>query len=100
MLCPGNKPESAWFLDRLRQNPAGRREFTANLPIKPAGMGYARMGGVKNVTFTVDPKSGAFVNTRLSAMHHSAESRVGFIEVGFACFVVAVLVGFALVIAG
>ena len=33
-------------------------------------------------------------------MHHSAESRVGFVEVGLACFVVAVLVGFALVIVG
>jgi len=33
-------------------------------------------------------------------MHHSAESRIGLAEVGFACFVVAVLVGFALVIVG
>ena len=55
---------------------------------------------MKNVTFTVEPKGGAFVNTRLSAMHHSAESRVGFIEVAFACFVVALLVGFAFVIVG
>lgn len=54
--------------------------------------------GVKNVTFTVGPKSGAFVNTRLSALHHSAETRVGLVEAMFACFVVAALVGFALVI--
>lgn len=55
---------------------------------------------MKNVTYTVEPKGGAFVNTRLTAMHHSAESRVGLIEVGFACFVVAVLVGFAFLIVG
>lgn len=56
--------------------------------------------GVKNVTYTAGPKSGAFVHTNLSAMHHSAENRVGLIEVGFACFVVAMLVGFALLIVG
>ena len=55
---------------------------------------------MKNVAFTVEPKSGAFVNSRLSAMHHSAENRVGLVEVGLACFVVAVLVGFALLIVG
>lgn len=33
-------------------------------------------------------------------MHHSAENRIGFMEVGLACFVMAVLVGFALVIVG
>ena len=58
------------------------------------------MAGVKNIAYTVEPKSGAFVNSRLSAMHHSAESRIGLVEVGLACFVVAVLVGFALVIVG
>lgn len=53
---------------------------------------------MKNVSFTVGPKSGAFVSTRLSAMHHSAESRVGLVEAMFACLVVVALVGFALVI--
>jgi hypothetical protein len=33
-------------------------------------------------------------------MHHSAENRVGLVEVGFACFFVAVVVGFALLIVG
>ena len=70
------------------------------MPLKPAGMGYAPKGGVKNIAYTVEPKSGAFVNSRLSAMHHSAETRVGLFEVGLACFVVAVLVGFAFVIVG
>ena len=56
------------------------------------------MEGMKNVTFTVDPKSGAFVNARLSALHHSAECRMGLMEALFACIVVAALVGFALVI--
>ena len=60
--------------------------------------GLCANAGVKNVTFTVEPKSGAFVNTRLSALHHSAESRVGLIEAAFACVVVAALVGFALVL--
>ena len=55
---------------------------------------------MKNISFTVEPKSGAFVNSRMSAMHHSAESRVGLIEVAIACLVVAALVGFAFVIVG
>ena len=55
-------------------------------------------GAVKHVTFTAGPKSGAFVNTRLSTMHHSAESRMGFAEAMFACLIVVALVGFALVI--
>ena len=55
---------------------------------------------MKNVAFTVEPKSGAFVHSQFRKMHHSAESRIGFVEVGLACFVVAVLVGFALVIVG
>ena len=55
---------------------------------------------MKNVAYTVEPKSGAFVNSRFRTMHHSAENRIGFFEVGLACFVVAVLVGFALVIVG
>lgn len=53
---------------------------------------------MKNVTYTAGPKSGAFVQPNLSALHHSAEHRLGAIEVGFACFVVAMLVGFALLI--
>jgi len=53
---------------------------------------------VKNVTFIAGPKNGAFVNTRLSTLHHSAESRVGFAEVVLACFVVVALLGFTLVI--
>jgi hypothetical protein len=36
----------------------------------------------------------------MSTMHHSAETRVGLIEVGIACLVVAVLAGFAFVILG
>jgi len=61
-------------------------------------MGYAPKAGVKNVTFSVEPKSGAFVNTRLSALHHSAEGRVGLVETLFACVVVLALVGFTLLI--
>ena len=55
---------------------------------------------MKNISFTVNPKSGALVNTRLSALHHSAETRVGLVEVAFAFFVVAALVGFAFLIVG
>jgi len=53
---------------------------------------------VKNIAYTVESKSGAFVNARFRSMHHSAENRIGFMEVGLACFVMAILVGFALVI--
>lgn len=53
---------------------------------------------MKNIAFTVEPKNGAFVNSRVRAMHHSAENRLGFAEVGVACLIVAMLVGFALVI--
>ncbi len=56
--------------------------------------------GMKNIAYTVESKSGAFVNARFRSMHHSAESRIGFMEVGLACFVMAILVGFALVIVG
>lgn len=87
-------------MDSLRQNPVGDCLFNDKFRFKRAGMAYARRVVVKNIAYTVEPKSGAFVNTRLSAMHHSAETRVGFFEVGLACFVVAVLVGFAFVIVG
>jgi len=50
------------------------------------------------VTYTVRPKSGSFVNAQFRTMHHSAENRIGIVEVGLACFVVAVLVGFAILI--
>ena len=53
---------------------------------------------MKNVTFTVQPKSGTFVNARLSALHHSAENRLGWAETLLACVVVAALVGFAIVL--
>lgn len=52
---------------------------------------------MKNVSFTVE-KNGAFVNSRVRAMHHSSENRMGLMEVGVAFFFVAVLVGFALMI--
>jgi len=51
--------------------------------------------GMKNVTFSVGPKNGAFVNARLSTLHHSAETRLGLPEAVFAGLVVLVLVGFA-----
>ncbi|HEU5069493.1 MAG TPA: hypothetical protein VFV96_03660 [Verrucomicrobiae bacterium] len=53
---------------------------------------------MKNVTFIAGPKSGSFVNTRLSALHHSGESRLGVAETVFACLVVAALVGFAMLV--
>jgi hypothetical protein len=53
---------------------------------------------VKNVTFIAGPKNGAFVNTRLTTMHHSAEGRMGLAEAIVACFFVVALLGFALVI--
>jgi hypothetical protein len=56
------------------------------------------MGSMKNVTFIAGPKSGSFVNTRLSALHHSGESRLGVAETVFACLVVAALVGFAVLV--
>ena len=55
---------------------------------------------MKNISFTVEPKNGAFVNSRMSALHHSAESRIGLVEAGIACLIVAVLVCFAFVIVG
>jgi hypothetical protein len=61
-------------------------------------MGYARRRAMKNILFIAGPKNGAFVNTRLSTMHHSAEPRIGFAETAFACLVVVALVGFAFVI--
>jgi hypothetical protein len=51
---------------------------------------------MKNVTFSVQPKNGAFVNARLSTLHHSAETRLGFPEAMFACLVVVAVVGFTL----
>ena len=60
--------------------------------------GVCTKAGVKNIAYTVESKSGAFVNARFRSMHHSAESRIGFMEVGLTCFVMAILVGFALVI--
>jgi hypothetical protein len=56
------------------------------------------MGSMKNVTFIAGPKSGSFVNTRLSALHHSGENRLGMVETVFACLVVAALVGFAVLV--
>jgi hypothetical protein len=53
---------------------------------------------MKNVSFTAGPKNGGFVNARMSAMHHSAESRLGLAEIVFAGFIVVALVGFALAI--
>jgi hypothetical protein len=73
-------------------------EFTRRCRLKRTGTGHAGTEGVKNVTFTVEPKNGAFVNSRLSALHHSAEGRLGLMEAVVACFVVVALVGFTLVI--
>jgi hypothetical protein len=53
---------------------------------------------VKNVTFTVGPKNGAFVNARLGSLHHSAESRMGLLEGVIACVIVAALASFAFVL--
>ena len=53
---------------------------------------------MKNVTYTTSGKSGDFVNARLSSMHHSGETRLGLAEALIACFVVAVLAGFAFLI--
>jgi hypothetical protein len=53
---------------------------------------------MKNVTFFAGPKSGGFVNTRMSAMHHSSEARVGMAEAVVAFAVLAAVVGFALFI--
>ena len=63
-----------------------------------AGTGYAPPENVKNVTYTTSGKSGEFVNARLSTMHHSAETRMGLAEALIACFIVAVLAGFAVLI--
>jgi len=54
--------------------------------------------GVKNIAYTVQPKSGSFVNAQFRTMHHHAESRFGAVEIGLVCFVMAVLAGFAFLI--
>jgi len=53
---------------------------------------------MKNVSFTAGPKNGGFVNTRMSTLHHSAESRLGFAEAIFAGAIVLALAGFAFAI--
>ena len=61
-------------------------------------MSHAPKAGVKNVTYTTSGKSGDFVDSRLSGLHHRPETRLGLAEVLIAGFIVAVLAGFAFVI--
>jgi hypothetical protein len=60
--------------------------------------GLCAKGGVKNIAYTVQPKSGSFVNAQFRTMHHHAESRFGIVEIGLVCFVMAVLAGFTFLI--
>lgn len=70
----------------------------ARISLQSEWHGLCAKGGVKNVTYTVQPKSGSFVNAQFHAMHHHAESRFGIVEIGLVCFVMAVLAGFAFLI--
>lgn len=54
---------------------------------------------MKNVRFIAGPRSGSYVNPRLAGSHHSAGARPGWVEAGAALFVIAVLAGFARLIA-
>jgi hypothetical protein len=60
--------------------------------------GLCAKEGVKNIAYTVKPKSGSFVNAQFRTMHHHAESRFGVVEIGLVCFVMALLAGFAFLI--
>lgn len=72
--------------------------FPRSSPQRSDGTRHAIIEAMKNFSFIAGPKNGAFVTTRMSAMHHSAESRLGMGEVIFAGIVVLALVGFTLVL--
>jgi len=85
-------------LDTPRERHAGSTVIPSGFNVNERGTGYARAETMKNVSFTAGPKNGAFVSTRMSTKHHSAEGRMGIVEAVFAGVIVLALAGFAFAI--